>query len=428
MQSSLQLLALMLVLAALFGYLNNRLLHLPLTVGILVCALGATLLLIALDQAWPELDLKLRLKTLLENVDFSTTLLNGVLAFLLFAGALEVDLSEVLERKWTILALATLGTVLSTGMVAGALFALSMVVGLNIPFIWCLVFGALISPTDPVAVLAALKRAGIPRPLQATIAGESLFNDGIGIVLFTLMLSLATGTEASSASVPIVAWDFLYEAVGGGLMGLALGYVAFLAFRQIDDHSVELIVSLALVTGTYSIAGLIGVSGPVAVAVAGILVGNQGMRLAMSERTREHLKAFWTMIDDTLNALLFLLIGLEIAAVELDGRNLAAMAVMIPVTLLVRWFSVAASSLPLNLRVPHRFGSLIVLTWGGLRGGLSVAMALALPSTEWKSSILTVAYGIVVFSIVVQGLTLEGAARRSLMPQAAPIPWRNPEP
>jgi CPA1 family monovalent cation:H+ antiporter len=412
----------MLVLAALFGYLNNRLLHLPLTVGILVCALAATLLLIALDQAWPELDLKLRLKAQLENVDFSTTLLNGVLAFLLFAGALEVDLSEVLERKWTILALATLGTVLSTGIVAGALFGLSMVVGLNIPFIWCLVFGALISPTDPVAVLAALKRAGIPRQLQATIAGESLFNDGIGIVLFSLMLSLATGDGASAASVPMVAWDFLYEAVGGGLLGLALGYVAFLGFRQIEEHSVELIVSLALVTGTYSVAGQIGVSGPVAVAVAGILVGNQGMRLAMSERTREHLKAFWSMIDDTLNALLFLLIGLEIAAVELDGRNLAAMAIMIPVTLLVRWFSVAASSLPLNLRVPQRFGSLLVLTWGGLRGGLSVAMALALPASEWKSSILTIAYGIVVFSIVVQGLTLERLARRSLIPQAAPIP------
>jgi CPA1 family monovalent cation:H+ antiporter len=414
MSLSLHVLALLLTAAALFGYVNHRVLRLPLTIGLLVCALAGTLSLIGIDAALPQLQLKAALRELLADVNFPKTLLDRVLAFLLFAAALELDLGELLERKWTILALAIVGTLISTALVAAALFHLSAWMGLDIPFIWCLAFGALISPTDPVAVLLVLKRVGIPRRLQATIAGESLFNDGIGVVIFTLALALATGEHTGEMSAPAIAARFLVDSVGGGVLGVAFGYVAFLFFRRIDDRSVELIVSLALVTGTYSVAGFIGVSGPVAVAVAGILIGNHGMRLAMSDATRQHLKSFWSTIDDTMNAVLFLLIGLEIAAVELDRRNLAAMAIMIPVLLLVRWLSVAISSLPLNLHRPNRLGSLLVLTWGGLRGGLSVAMALGLPPSPWESSLVTIAYGIVVFSLIVQGLTLERVARRSL--------------
>jgi CPA1 family monovalent cation:H+ antiporter len=419
LHSTFDLLALLLVLAAALGYWNHRVLRLPLTVGLLVSAFGGMLLLIMVDAALPDLGLKPAIRSVLAKVDFPATLLQGFLGFLLFAGALEVDFADLFERKWTIFALATFGTVLSTALVAAALAGLALPLGLGIPPVWCLVFGALISPTDPVAVLEVLKRVGIPRRLQAIVAGESLFNDGVAVVIFSLLLSLATGTLQHDLSPLAIAGLFLLQAVGGGLLGLGLGYVAFLLIRRVDDYSVELIISLALVTGTYSVAGMLGVSGPVAVVVAGILIGNQGMHIAMSETTRVHLKTFWRLVDDTLNALLFLLIGLEIAAIELERRSLVAMAVMIPTLLLIRWISVTASALPLSLHLPNRSASFIILTWGGLRGGISVAMALSLPENPWKDTILTITYGVVVFSIVVQGLTLGRVARRALPAPAA---------
>jgi CPA1 family monovalent cation:H+ antiporter len=317
-------------------------------------------------------------------------------------------------RKWTILALATLGTVLSTALVAAALFLASGLLGLGLSLAWCLVFGALISPTDPVSVLDVLKRVGIPRHLQAIVAGESLFNDGVGVVLFTLMLSLATNTQIDNFGVSRIVSLFLLEAVGGGLLGLALGYLAFLLLRRVADYNVELILSLALASGTYSVAGMLGISGPIAVVVAGILIGNHGVGHAMSAATRQHLLGFWRLVEEVLNALLFLLIGLEIAAIDMETRNVIVMFAMLPTVLAVRWLSVAASALPLNLRLPDRRGSFLVLTWGGLRGGLSVAMALSLPEGPSKAPILTIAYGIVVFSIVGQGLTLERVARLAL--------------
>jgi CPA1 family monovalent cation:H+ antiporter len=402
MQSSFDLLALLLALAALFGYLNHRLLKLPLTVGLLVLGLAGAVAVIALNAAVPQLALRPAIRHLLGAVNLPEALLNGFLSFLLFAGALEVDLGDLFATKWTILVLATIGTILSTGFVGGALAGISAAFSLGLPLAWCLVFGALISPTDPVAVLLVLKRVGIPRELQAIVAGESLFNDGVGVVLFTLTLSLATAAGGDAANPLRIAELFLWEAGGGALM------------RSIDDYHVELIISLALVTGTYSLAGRLGVSGPVAVVVAGILIGNQGMELAMSATTRANLETFWLLVDDILNALLFLLIGLEFVALHLDRRAIFAMLAMIPIVLFLRWLSVALSALPLSRRLPARFGSFTVLTWGGLRGGLSVAMALSLPASVYKAPILTIAYGIVVFSIVVQGLTLEWVARRTL--------------
>ncbi len=421
MQSPFDLLALLLLLAAIFGYFNHRFIGLPLTVGLLLMALVLAILLIAADAAAPQLGLKLAIRGLLAGVNFPVALLNGFLSFLLFAGALEVDFAELFARKWTVLALATFGTLLSTALIAAALSGVSAALGIGIPLAWSLVFGALISPTDPVAVLLVLRRVGIPQYLQAIIAGESLFNDGIGVVLFSLLLSLATGSAGDGHGAAAIAGEFLLSAVGGGLLGLALGYIAFALLRGVDDYNVELIISLALVTGTYSLAGMIKVSGPVAVVVAGILIGNHGMQRAMSELTRQHLKTFWLLVDDTLNALLFLLIGLEIAAIDLAGRALAATAIMIPMVLAARWLSVTASALPLNLRLPGRFGSFVVLTWGGLRGGISVALALSLPSTAYKDTMLTIGYGIVVFSIVIQGLTLERVARRALPALPAPV-------
>jgi CPA1 family monovalent cation:H+ antiporter len=414
MQSSFDLLALLLSLAAFFGYLNHRILHLPLTVGLLLLALLSTVALIALGAAFPQLGIKLAIRGMLASVNLPVALLNGFLSFLLFAGALEVDFKELFARKWTILALAIFGTVLSTVLVAAALFAVSAPLAMGIPIAWCLVFGALISPTDPVAVLLVLRRVGISESLQAVIAGESLFNDGIGVVLFSLLLSLATGAGGGGHGPLAIGGEFVLSAVGGGLLGLVLGYAAFVMIRGVDDYNVELLISLALVTGTYSIAGMVNVSGPVAVVVAGILIGNHGMQRAMSETTRQHLKTFWLMVDDTLNALLFLLIGLEIAAIDLQPHALLAMAAMIPIVLVARWVSVTVSALPLSLHLPGRFGSFLVLTWGGLRGGIAVALALALPPGPYKDPLLTIAYGIVVFSIIVQGLTLEQVARRAL--------------
>jgi CPA1 family monovalent cation:H+ antiporter len=416
--SPFDLFALLLVISAGLAYVNYRGLKLPLTVGLLVGAVGGALALIAVNAVLPQLGLKLAIRDIVSRVDFSATLLNGFLAFLLFAGALQVNSADLLARKWTILTLATLGTMLSTGLVAGALLIAARLLGLNISLPWCLVFGALISPTDPISVLDVLKRAGIPRHLQATIAGESLFNDGVAVVVFTLMLALASGTQFDDFGTGEIAGLFLLEAVGGGLLGLGLGYLAFLVIRQVDDYNVELIISLALAAGTYSLAGMLGVSGPIAVVVAGILIGNYGMELAMSEATREHLMTFWRLVEEILNALLFLLIGLEVAAIDVEISNIIAMVAMIPTVIAIRWISVAASALPLNLRLPNRLASLLVLTWGGLRGGLSVAMALSLPEGPSKAPILTIAYGIVVFSIVVQGLTLEPIARR-IMPESA---------
>ncbi|WP_413989069.1 cation:proton antiporter [Labrys okinawensis] len=418
MPSPFDLLSLLLTLSAALAYLNYRLLKLPLTVGLLVGAAAGTLALIAIDAILPQLGLKLQIRSLVEAVDFPATLLNGFLAFLLFAGALQVNSADMFARKWTILALATLATVLSAGLIGAALLGVSMLFGLAIPLAWCLVFGALISPTDPVSVLDALTRVGISRHLQATVAGESLFNDGVGVVLFTLMLSLATSQQLVDFGAGRVGALFLIEAVGGGLLGLALGYAAFLLMRQVDDYNVELIFSLALASGTYSAAGLLGVSGPIAVVVAGILIGKHGVDKAMSQNTRQHLTTFWHLIEGILNAVLFVMIGLEIAAIDLDIRTIAALTLMIPAVLVIRWLSVTASALPLNLRLPRarRYGSLLILTWGGLRGGLSVAMALSLPTNPSKAAILTITYGIVVFSIVVQGLTLERFARRVLPP------------
>jgi monovalent cation:H+ antiporter, CPA1 family len=416
--SPFDLLALLLVISAGLAYLNYRVLKLPLTVGLLVGAAAGASLLIALDAVLPGLGLKLAIRGLVSSINFPATLLNGFLAFLLFAGALQVNSADMFSRKWTILALATLATLLSTGLIAAALLAASRLLGLGISFPWCLVFGALISPTDPVSVLDVLKRVGIPHGLQATIAGESLFNDGVGVVLFTLMLSLATGNQIDHLGPLTIGSLFLLSAFGGGLLGLGLGYLAFLLIRRVDDYNVELIISLALASGTYSVAGILGVSGPIAVVVAGILIGNHGMDGAMTETTRQHLMTFWRLVEEILNALLFLIIGLEIAAIDLERGSIVAAAVMIPTVLVIRWFSVAASALPLNLHLPHRYGSLLILTWGGLRGGLSVAMALSLPDGPNKASILTIAYGIVVFSIVVQGLSLEPVARRALLGRA----------
>jgi CPA1 family monovalent cation:H+ antiporter len=408
--TTLDLAALLLVLAAVFGYINAKLLHLPRTIAILILALAVSLVLIGAEHIFPEFQGKARLGRILESAHLSEALLDGALSFLLFAGAIEVSFTSLWDRKWTILALATLGVVISAGLMGTAMWYVFQWVGHPVPFIWCLVFGAVVAPTDPVAVLGALQRAGLPAPLQATIAGESLFNDGVGVVVFTLLVGIATGTGDNVTAGGIFG-VFLWEAVGGAVLGLVAGYITYLAMRFIDDHNVELMISLALVTATYAIALNFHLSGPVAVVVAGILIGSRGRERAMSEKTRNHLDIVWSVIDEILNALLFLLIGLEILVIEATIPLLVAAVGAALLSLAIRFTSV----LPMRL-LPARYrmswSAIGVLTWAGLRGGISIALALSLPAMPYREAILAACYGVVLFTILVQGLTLETVASR----------------
>jgi len=398
--------AILIVLAAALGYLNHRLLGLPSSVGLTIMGAVASLLVVGIDYLLPASSLSERVTGFLAGIDFHSTLMDGMLSFLLFAGALHVDWTEMRRGRWPILILSTVGVLLSTTIVGFGFFLLTSLLGLSVPLMWCFVFGALISPTDPVAVMGVLKRAAVPPTLQATVAGESLFNDGVGVVVFTIIVAAAAGTE--QFSLTHAAEAFLFEAGGGVLLGLAVGYIGFRAMRSIDEYGVEVMISLAVVMGGYSLAQTLHVSGPVAMAVAGLLIGNAGVALAMSEVTRDYLLKFWALIDELLNAVLFLLIGLEVIAISPDPRLLVAGLAAIPLVLLARTIAVAA---PLGAMRPWlTMGRLAVptLVWGGLRGGISIALALSLTEGAARTTILAVTYVIVLFSVIVQGSTVGG--------------------
>jgi CPA1 family monovalent cation:H+ antiporter len=421
MRSAFELIAILLGLSAVFGYVNFRFIRLPHTIGLLVIALAVSLAIIATEAAFPVLNLKETAQAMLGKVDFTRTLMESVLSFLLFAGALHVDVSALYERRWSIGIMASAGVVLTTALVGGAMYLVFDAIGITVPFLACLVFGALIAPTDPVAVLSTLKTVRVPRSLEATIAGESLFNDGVGVVVFTIVVALAFGPAGGGHGAHVTAGSvavlFLTEAVGGAVLGLATGWLVFLLMRTIDEYTVEIMLSLALVTGTYVIAARLGLSGPIAVVVAGLLIGNRGTRLAMSETTREHLLTFWELIDEILNSLLFLLIGFEVLAVSGQPGAVAAAAVAIPLVLASRLISVVLPMAALHFAEAFKGGHVAVLTWGGLRGGISVALALSLPPSEVREVLLTVCYGVVIFSVIVQGVTVGAVIKRALPAQ-----------
>lgn len=420
-----ELIALLLVVTATFGWLNVRFFGLPDTVGILIMGLFASLALLATDLAMPGLGLTDELATVVREIDFQETVLQGMLAFLLFAGALHVDFSALRDRAWVVGSMATVGVLISTACVAFGLWGLSTLLGAPVPFVWCLVFGALISPTDPVAVLATLKAVKVPKSLEIDMAGESLFNDGVGVVLFTVVLAVAVGGshggDGHEAVGLVGALElFAVEAIGGIILGLATGYLAHRAMVAVDNYAVEVLITLALVAGTYVFAARLGTSGPLAVVVAGLLIGNHGTERALSDVTQRYLFGFWTLLDEILNAVLFLLIGLEVLVLRLDtsfgwlpilaiplALGARLIAVSIPVTVLQRWN-------------PFASGSIATLTWGGLRGGISVALALSLPEGPYKSVLLECTYLVVVFTLIVQGLTLKHVVRRSGAGGAAP--------
>jgi CPA1 family monovalent cation:H+ antiporter len=410
MLSLLDIGALLLVFSAVFGWINARFVRLPPTIALLIMALLTSLALMAIDAAIPSSSMREDFTAAIAQIDFFDTVMRGMLAFLLFAGALHVDLSALREVRWPVGILATLGVLISTLVVGTGFWLITKAVGVELPFIWALVFGALISPTDPIAVLSLLKSVMIPSRLEMKIAGESLFNDGVGVVVFTVLLALAV--EGGAPDFVHAAELFLLEAVGGIVLGLVAGFVAVQLMEAIDDYPIEILLSLALVTGVYAIALRLHTSGPLAVVVAGLLVGNRGVATAMSETTRAHLFSFWEVIDELLNSVLFLLIGFEILVIGFDPSVAWPAIAAIPLVLMAR---LAAVSLPLavrRLRETFTRGSVLMLTWGGLRGGISVALALSIPHNPFREEILVATYAVVVFSIIVQGLTIPGLIRR----------------
>lgn len=396
-----EIISILITLAAAFGYINYRFIRLPMPIGIMLIALLMSLGIILLG---PATGLEEDVRAMLTVIDFESTLLHGMLSFLLFAGALHVNLADLSSQRWIIALLATLSVVGSTFLIGVMSWGIFDFIGLGIPFIYCLVFGALISPTDPIAVLSILKQAGAPKSLETKITGESLFNDGVAVVVFLVLAGLAAGGH--EVTVGGVIGMFLIEAIGGAIFGLGMGWLVFWLLRGIDHYTVEVLLTLALTTGGYALAEALHISAPIAIVVAGLLIGNQGRLLAMSDKTREHLDTFWELVDEILNAVLFLLIGMEVLLLSFSGDYLLAGLLLIPAVLLSRLFWVG---LPVGiLRYRREFSPHVVkiLTWGGLRGGISVALVLSLPDSEIRNTLLAVTYAIVVFSIVVQGLTI----------------------
>jgi CPA1 family monovalent cation:H+ antiporter len=399
--------AVLLVLAALFSWLNHRFIRLPVSIALLLFALATSLAVVALGRL--GFDSQRLAEEVLDKVQLDQALLNGMLSFLLFAGALQVDLGELAERKWAVGFLASLGVVVSTALVGFAMWVLFAALGQRIPLVWCLLFGALISPTDPISVLAILKSARVEKSLEMKMAGESLLNDGFAVVLFVVLLGIALGGEKAT---PLhVAALFAQEVIGGALFGLAIGYAAYRMLATVDQYQVEILLTLALVAGGYALATELHVSGPIAIVVAGVLIGNHGRKYAMSARSRERVDTFWELIDEILNAVLFVMVGLELLRLDYDASYAWAAALAIPAVLLARLLSVALAALVPGLRAEFPPYVIAILTWGGLRGGISVALALSLPNSKFRDALITVTYAVVVFSIVVQGLTLARVLR-----------------
>jgi CPA1 family monovalent cation:H+ antiporter len=406
--------AILVGLSALFGYINHRFLHLPHTIGLVVIALAASLSIIGFDLIEPSVQIGQRVTGVLRQIDFNETLMHGMLSFLLFAGALHADFAALKARRLTIGVMAVLGTLISTFVVGAVMWFLLGLFDLELPFIWALVFGALISPTDPVAVLSLFKTVEVPDTLQAKMAGESLFNDGVGVVVFTVVvaIALAGGEHGGNMGAADIIELFVTEAVGGAVLGLAAGYIGYRAMYRIDEPSLEVLITLALVMVTYALAQSLHMSGPIAMVVAGLFIGNRGVKYAMSEQTRDYVLTFWTLIDEILNSVLFLLIGLEVLVVAESIDHLGVALLAIPVTLFARALSVTIPIAILARWETFTRGAVPVLIWGGLRGGIAVALALSLPDNQYKAAILSITYGVVLFSIIVQGLTVKPLVKR----------------
>ena len=395
--------SILLTVSAIFAYINYRYIKLPTTIGIMVVSLVFSVALVVLSKFGFVAGIDAA-QSLVRQVDFNEALMKGMLSFLLFAGALHVDLSALLDNKWVVGLLASVGVIASTFMVGIVSYFVLGLLGFDIRFIYCLLFGALISPTDPVAVMGVLKRAGANKSLETKIAGESLFNDGVAVVVFLVIFGIAV--NGNPVSVEHIGLLFAQEALGGAVFGFIIGWVALYMLKRVDDYHVEVLITLALVAGGATAAGMLHTSAPIAVVVAGLMIGNQGRRDAMSNTTREHIDTFWELVDEILNAVLFLLIGLEIMLTTFGGKELAAGLIMAVLVLCARFIAVSVPVTLLRLKKTFHPHVIKILTWGGLRGGISVALALSIPEGPERDIIVAVTYIIVVISILLQGLTV----------------------
>jgi len=404
----LNIVAILLVLTAVFSYINQRYLKWPMTIGVMTIALVLSLAIIGLDKLGFQTP-RGQEHALLTSIDFTEVLMQGMLSFLLFAGALHVDINQLRRVAWQVGVLALIGTAISTLIIGYGSWQLLGALGITVPLVYCLLFGALISPTDPIAVIGVLKSARVPQSVEATIAGESLVNDGVGVVLFALLLEMLNTGVAPTLGAGLAL--FAREALGGMVFGIAVGYFVYRVLKTIDDPQVEVLITLATVMGGYALAHALHVSGPLAMVAIGLLIGNDGRAFAMSAQTRERLDLFWQMLDEILNGVLFVLIGLEFAVIEFPPGLFIAGALVVALCLLARYLVVG---LPTSVGrrwfgLPSRSG--LLLTWSGVRGGISVALALSMPPGPERNLILMLTYTVVVFSILVQGLTVGRFAR-----------------
>ena len=404
------LIAILISLSAFFMYVNYRYTKLPETIGIMILSLVFSMILLMM-QSIGIADFK-SVVIVIQNIDFEKTLMQGMLSFLLFAGALHVDINDLSKQKWIILVLATIGVISSTLLVGAITYIIITYFGFypdsyNL-LIYCMLFGALISPTDPISVLGILKEAKAPKTLETKIVGESLFNDGVGVVVFMVIAQmLPTGGHNAHGDVnPIVL--FAQEAIGGIIFGALLGYIFYRLLKSVDNYSLEILLTLSLVTGGYYLAALLHISGPIAMVVSGLLIGNHGKMFAMSEKTHNQLFSFWELIDEFLNAVLFLLMGMIIVSITFDISMIGIGVLLIPIILLIRYLCIASTIQVFNFfKRSFTKGAAIIMTWGGLRGGISVAMALSLPQSEFRGMFILITYIIVLFSIIIQGLTVK---------------------
>ncbi len=405
------IIAILLTLSAVFAYINFRFIKLPTTIGVMFVALVFSLLSILLEKLGIT-DIHNFATNLLAGIDFNQALMDGMLSFLLFAAALHVSTADLSKIKWTITCLATLGVALSTFVVGTMIYFLLDILGFDFAYIYCLLFGALISPTDPIAVMSTLKTAGVSKSLETKIAGESLFNDGVGVVVFVVLLGIVAQPEhISVSSVSII---FIKEVIGGIIFGFLLGGIGIYLLKSVDNYQLEILVTLALVMGGYTLALDVHTSGPIAVVVAGLMIGNLGRKHAMSDTTRKRLDNFWELLDEILNVLLFVLIGLEVLILDFESVYLTAGLLAIPLILAARFISVGAPISILRTMTTWNYSNHVVkiLVWGGLRGGISVALALSLPHGLERDAFLVMTYVIVIFSVMVQGLTIGKVANK----------------
>lgn len=408
-----------LVISSIFAYINQQYIKLPTAIALLLAGLLVSVLVQVMGAVSPPFEQWV--ESGLREINFSEVLLEFMLSFLLFAGALHTDLERLSKSKWTVMAFATIGILISTVITGTLFYYLLQLVGLPISFIHSLLFGALISPTDPIAVLGILKKAKIPKTLEVSITGESLFNDGVGVVIFISLFQVAQrGMENIEGS--FIAELFVAE-VGGGIgLGLLIGYIAFFFMRRIDHYQTEVLISLAVVTGGYSIAHFLHFSGPLAMVAAGLLIGNQGTRLAMSKQTADYLTKFWEMVDEIFNAILFVLIGLELMLIPYEWMYGLVALITTAIVLVVRYVSLAVPSYTLRLHRTFTPGTLPIMTWGGLRGGISIALALSLTPEMHRDMIVAITYAVVLMSLVVQGLTIEPLIRRLSRKEIPEVP------